>query len=379
VVAGDEARLRQILLNLCGNAVKFTETGSVSMIAEPARGAADMVAIRVADTGIGIAREALDRLFNRFEQADASTTRRFGGTGLGLAIARELAELMGGTLIAASVPGRGSEFTLTIPLPAARLPQVAREEPRSLSVPGLELLIADDDPTNRWVIARQLERLGCRAVIVADGAAALEAWRAEPERWHAVITDWHMPVLDGLGLLDALQADPVFTRRRPAVAMMTASGLPEEIERARRAGADHVLVKPVTLDRLVAVLSRVSEVDPKAAFEPRLDAPGDATVLDTAELEALCGGDAGTLADFLRRFEGRLQEGLQAVADARGVDERRSAAHGLRGAAASVGASALAAACGELERATGDAGPELAAVDREAARLREALRERMVT
>ncbi|MEQ8816160.1 MAG: ATP-binding protein [Thalassobaculum sp.] len=371
-VVGDEARLRQVLLNLLGNAVKFTAHGAVTVAAEPSGEGRETVAIRVADTGIGIAEEAMARLFRPFEQADASTTRRFGGTGLGLTIARELAELMGGTLGVASTPGRGSEFTLVVPLPAAVA--AARPAVPAAGRPALDLdvLVADDDPTNRWVIGRQLDRLGCRAVVVEDGAAALRAWAAEPDRWQVLVTDWHMPGLDGLGLLEALHGEPAFARRRPMLVMMTASGLPEEIERALRAGADHVLVKPVALDRLATVLSGADR--PAATPEPADDA---GAILDTGELEALCGGDAAMLADVLARFQTRLAEGVDELAATGDARRRRAVAHALRGAAAAVGARSLAAACAGLEAASGDGTAERAAVAREVARLREVLRERM--
>jgi CheY-like chemotaxis protein len=375
VVAGDEARLRQILLNLCGNAVKFTERGGVSVAAAPAPGGGDRVAIRVADSGIGIAAEALARLFNPFEQADASTTRRFGGTGLGLSIARELAELMGGTLDVVSTPGRGSTFTVVVPLPASDLTVPERGAAAGDAALGLDVLVADDDPTNRWVIGRQLERLGCRATIVADGAEALEAWRAEPERWRVLVTDWHMPKLDGLGLLTALHGDPRFAGIRPLVVMMTASGLPEEIDRAQRAGADRVLVKPVTLDRLAPVLSSVAPGAGTAAPAGAVDEAGG--VLDTSELEAMCGGDAAMTAAVLARFAVRLDEGLDAISQSPDAAARKAAAHALRGAAASVGAAAMAAACADLEAATGEAGPEIDALAEAAARLRMALHDRI--
>lgn len=345
-VAGDAARVRQILLNLLGNAVKFTEHGEVAIAAAPVAGG---VTIRVRDTGIGMAPDALARLFRPFEQADASTTRRFGGTGLGLTIARELAELMGGTLDAASTPGSGSEFILELPLRScdrAPAPGVAGAIHARL---GLDVLVADDDPTNRWVIGRQLDRLGCRATIVDDGRAALNVWSSDPGRWQVVVTDWHMPGLDGLGLLEALRADPRFPGVRPTVVMLTASGLPEEIARARAAGADLVLVKPVALERLSAALAEAAVAAP--ALGPAPDDGG--AVLETGELEALCDGDRAMLAGVLRQFAGRLAQGRSDIAAAGDPARRRAAAHALRGAASAVGAHALAGACARLE-AVGD-------------------------
>lgn len=376
-VLGDSARVRQILLNLLSNAVKFTERGEVAIIAGRADGAARGMTIRVRDSGIGIEPGALARLFRPFEQADASTTRRFGGTGLGLTIARELAELMGGSLEAASTPGRGSEFTLTLPFrPCDGVPSpVAAAAVRAEL--GLDVLVADDDPTNRWVIGRQLGRLGCRPMIVEDGRAALDAWSSEPGRWQVVVTDWHMPVLDGLGLLEALHADPRFHSVRPMVVMLSASGLPEEIARARAAGADLVLVKPVTLERLSAALAEV--VVAGAATVPGPTPVDGGVVLDTGELEMLCDGDRTMLADVLGQFADRLAQGRHDIATAGDAARRRAAAHALGGAASAVGAQALAGACGRLE-AAGDetAAASIEAVGIEADRVTAALRERMV-
>lgn len=367
VVAGDPARVRQILLNLLGNAVKFTERGAVAIAAAPVAGVEGRVAIRVRDTGIGMAPDALGRLFRPFEQADASTTRRFGGTGLGLTIARELAELMGGSLDAASTPGHGSEFTLVLPLrPCERPPAPGAVAATSADL-GLDVLVADDDPTNRWVIGRQLDRLGCRATIVEDGRAALDAWSRDPGRWRVIVTDWHMPGLDGLGLLEALRADPRFPGIRPTVVMLTASGLSEEIARARSAGADLVLVKPVTMDRLSAALAEAAVAsDAQAPGPSPRPIPDDgAAVLDTGELEALCDGERAMLAGVLRQFAERLAQGCNDIASAGDPARRRAAAHALRGAASAVGAHALAGACARLETA----GDERAAACLDAARL----------
>lgn len=204
-VVADSARIEQILANLLGNALKFTETGGVTVLAVPDSDRAGWVRVDVSDTGIGISPDAAGRLFDPFEQADSGTTRRFGGTGLGLTVSRQLAELMGGTLSVASTPGQGSTFTLTLPMPAAATVNADAAPSHRVPSAHLRVLVAEDDATLRWVIGRQLDRLGCAATIVEDGAAALAAWRGDPDAWDLIITDWHMPRLDGLGLMRALR------------------------------------------------------------------------------------------------------------------------------------------------------------------------------
>jgi signal transduction histidine kinase/FixJ family two-component response regulator len=345
VVVGDAARIEQILANLVGNALKFTETGGIKIAATGVEGHLERVRITVADTGIGVPAEALGRLFLPFEQADASTTRQFGGTGLGLTVSRQLAELMGGTLTATSEVERGSAFILELPLPATdAVVDVDPESDRVLAA-GLVVLVAEDDPTLRWVIARQLERLGCRADVVEDGARALAALSDDPGAYDIIVTDWHMPVLDGLGLLRALaQADHAIA----PVIMLTASGLPEEIETALKAGACEVLVKPVQLDAMAASLARAVG-DGKAATQSGDPKAGTSSaVLDTHALEELAGGDVTMVDQLLADFADRLSADRRRLQDA-DDSSRRKIAHALRGAAGSVGAQSLSHACAALE------------------------------
>ncbi len=379
VVLGDDARLRQILLNLIGNAVKFTESGSVTITLERDGAPDDGIAISVADTGIGIEPSALGRLFMPFEQADNATAAQYGGTGLGLAVSRQLAELMGGRLAAESVPGAGSTFRILVPLPASDESPVGdsaeRFEGASL---GLSVLVAEDDETNRWVVERQLGLLGCSVTVAENGAEALERWRREPERWQVLITDWHMPVLDGPGLLQALREEQVIPDR---LVMMTAAGAPEDIAAARAAGADAVLIKPVSLQALADALvpGGAAATAAPGAIEEDSGAATGLSVLDTRELSAMCGGDAVLLAGALERFAARLEVSLDLLSSGEAPGRIAAEAHKLRGAAASVGAERLAAAAGALEEhARSFAGSRIDAADletlnREAVLLREAL------
>jgi signal transduction histidine kinase len=195
---GDPTRLRQILYNLISNALKFTERGEIRVTASRSEGVLELV---VADTGVGIPPEALPRLFQKFAQVDASTTRRFGGTGLGLAICQELAQLMGGSIRVESEVGCGSRFIVRLPLPyvgeerrRSPLPSPAAEpvEP-ALS---LRVLAAEDNTVNQLVLKTLLHQIGVEPTVVADGRAAVEAWEAGD--WDAILMDVQMPVMDGL-------------------------------------------------------------------------------------------------------------------------------------------------------------------------------------
>ncbi len=215
MIVGDEGRLRQVVLNLLSNAVKFTERGEVELTVTGRRldgsgtdaaAARWSIVIDVRDTGIGIPADRMDRLFQSFSQADASISRRYGGTGLGLAISRRLAELMGGSIEAASdgVAGKGSRFRLTVQ--AAAAPEVAASEPvRLIDLAGKEVLVVDDNATNRRIVAKLLQRWGMTAVPSGSPREAL-AWVDAGRRFDLAIVDLHMPELDGIALATALRA-----------------------------------------------------------------------------------------------------------------------------------------------------------------------------
>ena len=200
-VTGDPGRLRQVLINLVGNAVKFTEQGwvTLNLTHEPETDGRVRLLFSVADTGIGIAPEAIDRMFQEFTQVDGSISRRFGGSGLGLAISRRLAELMGGSLAVESEPNVGStfRFAVTLKLAEPALPALTPEaavEPKATE--PLHILLAEDNPTNRLVAARLLDRLGHRVDSVGNGLDAIAA--LERTRYDLILMDVMMPEMDGL-------------------------------------------------------------------------------------------------------------------------------------------------------------------------------------
>jgi two-component system sensor histidine kinase/response regulator len=247
LVVGDPGRIRQVLLNLAGNAVKFTERGEVVIRVGLESEDADRVTVHVTvtDTGIGIPPGELPRLFQPFTQVDGSSTRRHGGTGLGLAISRQLVELMGGTIGADSVPGHGSTFSFSVRL--QKQPECGeRRDVVASELRGVRLLIVDDHASNRLLLVRLLTAWGCRAV-EADGAdAALPLLReasAAGDPFLAALLDLQMPGVDGLSLGTAIKADPAIAATR--LIMLTSLGQRGDAAAARQLGFDGYLTKPL--------------------------------------------------------------------------------------------------------------------------------------
>lgn len=262
-VVGDPVRLRQILFNLLGNAIKFTEKGSVRLVLEQGPATDDPAAVTlclcVSDTGIGLTPEQQSRLFQPFVQADSSTTRRFGGTGLGLSIVRRLAEAMQGTVELQSEAGVGSTFTVTVRLEAAsaaasaiRLPSQALPPPTAGRFDG-RVLVVDDNAVNRKILARQLDLAGAATDVAASGEEALRLWR-----WGSyalVLADLQMPSMDGFDLARRIRAvEAGEGRERTPILAMTASTLEDEERRSRAAGMDGFITKPMSIDQLRAAL-----------------------------------------------------------------------------------------------------------------------------
>ena len=215
----------------------------------------DSVCFTVSDTGIGFDEEVRQRLFRRFEQADASTTRRFGGTGLGLAISRSLTELMGGEVSVASTPGVGSTFTVRLPLEAIEGGEevMLDDIQEAMDISGARVLLAEDHPTNQKVVQLVLGSVGIDPVIVENGRLALDALRAE--RFDVVLMDMQMPELDGLSATAQLRArEHSEGLPRTPVIMLTANALDEHIRAGREAGADAHLSKPIRADALIEAI-----------------------------------------------------------------------------------------------------------------------------
>ena len=255
---GDETRLRQLVANLSSNAVKFTAAGEVRVIlCDAVEDGRDVLALEVSDTGVGIPAEAMSRLFQKFMQADSSTTRRFGGTGLGLAICRELVELMGGRIWAESTPGAGSTFRVRLPLPRAEpaaAPKAAGAvmeggDPPPADRRALRVLAAEDNAVNRQVLATVLGVFGVEFEMVEDGAAAVQAWAQGAH--DVVLMDVQMPVMDGVAAARAIrEAEARTGRARIPIIALSANAMTHQVQAYLAAGMDRHVAKPIDLGQL---------------------------------------------------------------------------------------------------------------------------------
>jgi len=351
---GDPTRVRQILFNLLGNALKFTDRGGAMIRArtEPLGNGRTRAILSVSDTGIGLSATQRARLFQPFSQADGSTTRRYGGTGLGLSIVRRLAQLMGGDVAVESAPGAGSTFTVTLDLiaapadsPLVDLPVI--ELPAVMPAPaphfdGNNVLVVDDHPINREVLVRQLLALGVAADSAADGREGLRAWQAG--HYAIVFADIHMPQMDGFEMTAEIRRQELANKQsRTPIVGVTANAMAGEDERCRAAGMDGYLSKPVSLARLRATLQRWLQ-----------GGDGAAPAIDPSVLDPWLPSDAEARQQLLRKFglsaseSGRDIETAMAAGD---LPALAAAAHRLKGSALAVGARALGDAATILERA----------------------------
>ena len=256
---GDPQRIRQVLTNLVANAIKFTQRGGVRVVVrrEASSGEEEYVHFEVADTGIGIAHDALDEIFRPFIQADDSTTRKYGGTGLGLSISKGIVEVLGGTLEAESIPGRGSRFWFQIPLRSVS-PHVTEtpladvhtrlDEAEQFT---LSVLVAEDNAANQIVADRILRKLGCRVQLAANGREAVLAFKAEP--FDVVFMDLQMPDVDGFQATAEIRALDGAVGSVPIIAL-TANALAEDREACLQAGMHEFLDKPVRIAQYREVL-----------------------------------------------------------------------------------------------------------------------------
>ncbi len=261
-ISTDSLRLRQVLVNLLSNALKFTSVGQITLNVDVqgGNGSAPQLRFAVRDTGIGMSAEVTSRLFAPFMQADNSTTRVYGGTGLGLCISHQLVRLLGGELTAKSVEGAGSVFTFTLPMAAAikAPPNDQAEPPRQTSCPapatGPRVLVADDDLTIRWLLQRQLQKLGFTVDSVENGEAALRKLRAAT--YDVLLTDCHMPLMDGVGLTRSLRTDANPSLRQLPVIGLTADVTELQRIRCEQAGMNELAIKPLTTEKLSDLLQR---------------------------------------------------------------------------------------------------------------------------
>jgi signal transduction histidine kinase/ActR/RegA family two-component response regulator len=258
-VVGDAARLRQVLINLLSNAVKFTSAGHIDLevaLAATTAAAPAPLRFRVRDTGIGVAPDRIEHLFQAFCQVDASSTRVYGGSGLGLAICAKLVDLMGGSIVVESRLGEGSTFSFELALPPCSTVPLSAATPVSASkslLPPLRILLVEDNPTNQKVASAILGRLGYEARIAGDGAEAVAAAAREP--FDLILMDVHMPELDGFEATRRIRE--LNLPQRPRIVALTADALKGEREKCLEAGMDDYATKPIKIETVRRILAAV--------------------------------------------------------------------------------------------------------------------------
>lgn len=292
-LVGDSHRIRQIISNLTSNAVKFTRSGRVSVQLDLARPAPDVTGparllIEVEDTGVGFGRDQADRLFRPFTQANGEIARTYGGSGLGLAICQRLAELMGGSIEAVSQPGRGSRFSVSLPVELAATPvlvaegqeplrgQETQREPAAAGAPfqDLEVLLVEDHPVNQMVVRHMLEPLGARITIADDGVSGVDRF-CEAD-FDVVFMDMRMPQMDGLEATRRIRAiEASLGRGRTPLVMMTANAWERDRAAAAECGADAFIAKPVSLQALVELTWKLVLDEAQETAAAETEAGGD--------------------------------------------------------------------------------------------------------
>jgi CheY-like chemotaxis protein/HPt (histidine-containing phosphotransfer) domain-containing protein len=361
-VRADAGRIRQVLLNLAGNAVKFTEAGSVTVCARVRKSSAkDILEVSVADTGIGIPEAQIGRLFQSFEQADASISRRFGGTGLGLAISRKLVERMGGTIGVASESGRGSTFRFEIPFEAADSDELALPAVNATAVEtalatlraldhAARVLIVEDNATNRLVARSFLDHYGIAHDVAVDGREALAA--VQRQHYDVVLMDLHMPEMDGFDAARAVRKLSGAVARVPIIAL-TANAFADDVERCREAGMDGHLGKPFRKEDLIVAIS--SALRGRPVFDARINQDSASRVEVDWEAIERFRSDSGDemvhllIDTYVSETAAKLRRLSALVRSGAAGGEAYRLAHTIKSSSALAGAAALSQCCARIE------------------------------
>jgi signal transduction histidine kinase/HAMP domain-containing protein/DNA-binding NarL/FixJ family response regulator len=346
-LVGDPTRLRQVLLNLLGNAIKFTESGEVALRVTPDADSSVPGALRftISDTGIGISGEKLGAVFERFTQADSSTTRRYGGSGLGLTISKRLVELMGGRIWVESRVGKGSVFSFAVPLEIwtgatrqAAVPVGTGPEP---ALPALHILLVEDSPDNRTITVAYLQDTPYRVDIAENGAAAYVKFTAE--HYDLVLMDRQMPVMDGLTATRAIRKWEQANHRPPTpIIALTASALKGDQEKCVAAGCTAYLAKPIKQEVLLQAIKEHCIVAPASSKQ---ESSRKDTILVRANPK---------FADLIPEFLQNRRQDVIAMLDAldRGDFETvESLGHGMKGAGGNYGFQTITDIGAALEQA----------------------------
>jgi signal transduction histidine kinase/DNA-binding NarL/FixJ family response regulator len=364
---GDPTRLREILLNLVGNAVKFTDEGWVSVRVEAIENGHEWATLRfvVADTGIGIPPEKQEVIFEKFSQADGSTTRKYGGTGLGMSICRHLVELMGGRIALTSEIDVGSEFSFTLDVEPCELPDPepaddldTQQRPDTPTGEPKRILVVEDYPTNREVLRMHLERMGHRMTLVEDGQEAVDACRED--EYDLIFMDIQMPRMDGLEATRRIRRDIEGYAEVPILAL-TANAEMDTHLACLDAGMNDMITKPIRRDSLLTAVSAWTSADGgvdelsfmKTTPTGGTPDPSEAPPLDIETAVAEFGGDRSMVESVLSGFLAQLQTqaaALDAAVASGDAQTLRSEAHKVKGGAANLTALPLSAAAAELER-----------------------------
>jgi PAS domain S-box-containing protein len=367
-VMGDPLRIRQVLINLLSNGVKFTEKGGVTLTLSAAHG---QLYFEVQDTGIGMHAEAQDRIFSPFEQADGSTSRRFGGTGLGLSISRKLSLLMGGDIRLRSALGEGSTFTLVLPLeeadsanlPVQDLPAVTKrgDNTDGPHLTGLRILAADDVDINREILNGLLTQQQAQVHCAENGKEAIQLHKEHGAGYFdIVLMDVQMPVMNGLQATELL----LMREAELPIVALTAHAMAEERQRCVDAGMVGHLAKPFDADDMIRLILKHTRRAPQApaptatpmsrSLPDTPSAPHDAMELfDAAGALKRCGGKDALLHKLVTRFAAEQADFVARCQQlmAEDIDQARRAAHMLKGTSANLGMNTLSQHAGELENA----------------------------
>jgi signal transduction histidine kinase/DNA-binding response OmpR family regulator len=373
-LVGDPVRIAQILNNLVGNAIKFTAQGGIVLeCAEESRGEHDLrVRFTVSDTGIGISSEVLPHIFEKFTQADSSTTRLYGGTGLGLSITRSLSQIMGGDIQVASIEGEGSSFSVVIPL---KLPKAGEAttvlhalSPERIPCRPLRILIVDDVPVNQLVSRKIVAKTGEHTIACADnGLQALEMW--QQEQYDLVFMDLHMPVMDGLQATREIRQREEGLDRRTFICAMTANVMKEDIELCQVAGMDSFIAKPVKEEVVYKVIHELNHAILKGSDAGALTGAGfelieaqpetaqgvtdvDVYDFDRQELLERLDGETSYLTRFLGMFVSSTESQMAALGEAItrcDTEAVKVSAHTIKGASANIAAGNMKRIAAEIE------------------------------